>query len=287
LDRSRKIYAIPPGASRPVFLCCAPEILTPGEGIGLVQHKGELYAILNRLKSGGTEPKYRTEIIRILTGEGNLVEAKRSYLSGTAHFTAAHADMTRQKLYLAEGNKVFEADLSRRRPAPKLLAELQVLDALHDLRIDTVRNWLFASDRGGRMQVLDLTSNRPPVLVAEGLGWPEYTALDPERNRIYVSDMEHQQIWQITCTGDIASWSAPDVFVKSEEFRAPVGLSVDRDGILWIGDLEAQAIYTVSPEGRILRTVRSLSSIPAQEASGGGEKSSQEEPYRESQKGDG
>jgi hypothetical protein len=255
LDRSRRLYVIPKDESTPVFLSCAPTDLSPGESIGSTEYEGKIATTVNYAVKGAKKGHFRTEIVELSVAD-DVVETKRTRLDATTRFRAASADFARNRLYLATEDEVFVTDLRHGKRKPRLLAALDVLgEGIVDIKADTVGNMLFVNDAGGRVHLVEPSMSRAPVIAGEGIGSPASSAIDSTRGRVYISDLENRSVWKVSCTADGAC-ATPEVFVSSDDFRAPVHLSTATDGTLWIGDPVAHTIFAVDPEGEIRRTVR-------------------------------
>ncbi len=163
-----------------------------------------------------------------------------------------------RKLYLATRDGIYVADLSEGRPEPKLLVRIDAQVSPRGLYFDPTKERLFAIDsESGRLYLVDVRAETPQVrLAAEGLGWPADVIVAPTDGRIYVSDTKDKQIWQLSC--DDVRCTKPEVFSRSDAFRAPARLAAAPDNTLWVTDPKAKKIFALWPDGTIRQTISSL-----------------------------
>ncbi|MFQ5544391.1 MAG: SMP-30/gluconolactonase/LRE family protein, partial [Acidiferrobacterales bacterium] len=188
---------------------------------------------------------------------------KPGRLAGSMQFVAATGDPVGRKLYLATQDEVYVADLTEGgRPEPKPLVRI---DAKHiaeisdrGLYFDPTKEQLFAIDsENGRLYLVDLRPETPQArMVAEGLGWPADVIVAPTDGRIYISDTKDKQIWRLEC--DDGRCTKPEVFARSDAFRAPARLATAPDNTLWVADPKARKIFAFWPDGEIRQTISSL-----------------------------
>jgi len=83
----------------------------------------------------------------------------------------------------------------------------------------------------------------------KGVNFGEVSGVDVDRNgNVWVFNRGHWPVMQFDRSGKLLqSWTADSFPVKSSH-----GLRVGPDGSLWAVDVEAHAIFKLSPEGRIL-----------------------------------
>ena len=258
-EGARRIYALPVGSSTPVFLACLPQDVDPAEGIGFFRTGDAITVALNRLIDEGDkekEAKYRTELLNVSLTKGGFRKARPGRLAGSMRFVAATGDPVSRKLYLATKDEIYVADLTQGRPEPKPLVRIDVQP--ERLYFDPTKEQLFAIDsEGGRLYLVDLRTETPQVrMVAEGLGWPADIIVAPTDGRIYVSDTKDKQIWRLDC--DDVRCTKPEVFSRSDAFRAPSRLAAAPDNTLWVADPKAQKIFALGPDGKLRQTISSL-----------------------------
>ena len=258
-EGSRRIYALPVGASTPVFLSCLPEDVDPADGIGFFRTGDTVTAVISRLIDEADkekQAKYRTELLNISLSKGGFRKAKPGRLAGSMQFVAATGDPVGRKLYLATQDEIYVADLTEGRPEAKPLVRIDVQP--ERLYFDPTKEQLFAIDsENGRLYLVDLRAETPQVrMVAEGLGWPADVIVAPTDGRIYISDTKDKQIWRLEC--DDVRCTKPEVFARSDAFRAPSRLAAAPDNTLWVTDPKARKIFALWPDGEIRQTISSL-----------------------------
>jgi pimeloyl-ACP methyl ester carboxylesterase len=259
-EGARRIYALPVGSSTPVFLSCLPEDIDPTDSIGFFGAGDKVIVALNRLIDEGDKEKkakYRTELINVSLTKGGVHKEKPDRLAGSTRFVAATGDPVNRKLYLATRDEIYVADLTEGgRPEPKPLVRIDVQP--ERLYFDPTKEQLFAVDsESGRLYFVDLRAETPQLrLAAEGLGWPADVIVAPTDGRIYISDTKDKQIWRLSC--DDVRCTKPEVFARSDAFRAPSRLAVAPDHTLWVADPKARKIFALRPDGKIRQTISSL-----------------------------
>ena len=260
-ERSRRLYALPVGASTPVFLSCLPQDIDPADSIGFFRTGDSITVALNWLideADNEKEAKYRTELLNVSLTKGGFRKAKPGRLAGSIRFVAATGDPVSRKLYLATRDGIYVADLSEGRPEPKLLVRIDAQVSPRGLYFDPTKERLFAIDsESGRLYLVDVRAETPQVrLAAEGLGWPADVIVAPTDGRIYVSDTKDKQIWRLEC--DDVRCTKPEVFSRSDAFRTPSRLAAAPDNTLWVTDPKAKKIFALWPDGEIRQTISSL-----------------------------
>lgn len=257
LDRSRRVFAVPKGSESPVFQGCLPPGFDASDIIGGFGKEGAITLIQNREPKKTKQPGYHTEMIALGTAASLAGKIKPAQFEGEQHFFCATGDSVTQKAYLATQNEIYIADLSKTRPRPELLLRIDAAEQLGRLLLDSARRRLLALDvRAGRVYVIDLTAAPPQAqLISDGLGAPVDLELHVDSGRLYVSDPQGKQIWEIACQGNQCS---KRVFVRSEALKAPADMAVSADGTLWVSDEAAGRLFALSPDGTIKQTLSSL-----------------------------
>ncbi len=260
-DQLRRVYTLPVASSQPVFIACLPGPVDPAALIGAFPGPESFTVIQRHEVIKGDEKKgeklYRTELIR-MDYKGTQA-AKPKELKATARFLAASGDARKGKLYLADAEALYVADLSKKKPRPEVLTKLDTSGELAWIRMDPRSGDLLLPDSGsGRLYAIRVAQKPPRVeLLAEGLGRPVDVAVDAQNGLLYVADAKGPQIWRLQCERDRCG--APQVFTRSKEIMAPTrGLAVGPDGTLWVADPKARKIFALGPDGQIRRTIASV-----------------------------
>ncbi|MFQ6024416.1 MAG: SMP-30/gluconolactonase/LRE family protein, partial [Acidiferrobacterales bacterium] len=126
------------------------------------------------------------------------------------------------------------------------------------MRFDATRKRLLVLDsESGRLYLVDLNNDTPQMhLAAEGLGLPADIGIHPKTAELYIPDIKGKQLWRLKC--DDVRCTKPEVFTRADAFRAPRRVAVAPDNTIWVGDLEAQKIFAIGPDGNIQQTISSL-----------------------------
>lgn len=113
----------------------------------------------------------------------------------------------------------------------------------------------FAAGQGGLWR---LDEAWEPTLVVPGLTQPNGMGWSADGTAMYLIDTQWRQVLQFTFdpqTSRIVD-PTPRVLVEADEFpQYPDGLTVDRDGHLWIAEFAGSAVYEFDTDGRKLRTI--------------------------------
>jgi hypothetical protein len=264
LDRSRAVYAVRPGSTRPIFLSCMRESLDPSDAIGF-HVAAHLAYVAIASPVGGVAAKCQTEVYEFAIENFSYRQLRQIDLAGSDCFTAAAFDVPGNRVFLSleeEGVPgLLVADLSRDSPKPGRLVDLPGALPATVLYFEAGARRLFAAQgESGELWVVDLDDDVPqPRLVADTLGWPLALDFGRTTQRLYVTDSKHQNIWALDCSDQCKD---PTVFFHSESLKHPITLSVALDGTLWLGDLEDQTLKTIAPDGRVKNTIHSLSGMP-------------------------
>jgi len=264
VDRSRAVYAVAPDSVRPVFLSCLREGIDPSDAIGF--HVAGHLAYVALVKSdGGTAAKCQTAIYEFAIEQDNYRQLSQIRLTGSACFGAAAFDVPGKRVYLSfqEEDKpgLFVSDLSQDSPKPSRFVDLPGTRPATVLHFDATRRRLFAAQgESGELWVVDLDADEPrPRLVVDTLGWPMALGYGKRMHSLYVTDAKSQTIWALDCRDQCQE---PTVFLQSDSLKNPTTLEVALDGTLWLGDLQDQTLMTISPDGSVTSTIRSLSGAP-------------------------
>ena len=204
---------------------------------------------------------FETMVVPFDFGEGALVVEKPLQIRSTKRFAAAAFDVDGQRVFLSgiDGQVIYVADLSLKKPTPELWLEVKSEGVINDLHYDNTSGALYASggEDGALYRLTEQGEGPLPTLVGGSLGLPVGMAVDEERGRLFVGDAKGKQIWRIDCpvSGDCTE---PRSLVAAELFVSPTDLDVAADGTVWVADREGKVIVALSPEGEILQTISEL-----------------------------
>jgi pimeloyl-ACP methyl ester carboxylesterase len=263
-DSSRRIYEVDKSSPTPVSHGCLPELADPSSSIGFDIKGTKGWGAVSRLSSkstrkGGTE--YETLVVPFVLGEGALVVEKPLQIRSTKRFAAAAFDVDGQRVFLSgiDGQVIYVADLSLKKPTPELWLEVKSEGVINDLHYDNTSGALYASggEDGALYRLTEQGEGPLPTLVGGSLGLPVGMAVDEERGRLFVGDAKGKQIWRIDCPVSGAC-AEPRSLVATELFVSPTDLDVAADGTVWVADREGEVIVALSPDGEILQTITEL-----------------------------
>jgi sugar lactone lactonase YvrE len=116
------------------------------------------------------------------------------------------------------------------------------LNAVRCLAIDA-NGKLLAGDTSTR-DVFRFDDEGKPVSLADGrVGMPMGIAVEPKGEFLLVSDLERECIWRVPSIGGEPT--------KLADVSAPTALALDADGRLWVLSRGENALYRVSPDGKV------------------------------------
>ncbi|MGB7490198.1 MAG: SMP-30/gluconolactonase/LRE family protein, partial [Thermoanaerobaculia bacterium] len=164
-----------------------------------------------------------------------------------------------------EGPGLWVADLTQDSPKPEKLLDLPGGTPATALHFDTSHGRLFAAQgASGTLWIVRADTETPRLqFVADTLGYPITLEYGQGQQRLYVADARGQKIWALDCADRCED---PWVFLDSEDLETPSTMAVALDGSLWLGDLQGQALLTISPDGTVTNRVHSLSGSRTVEA---------------------
>lgn len=116
-----------------------------------------------------------------------------------------------------------------------------------------------------------------PTLVVPGLTQPNGLGWSPDGTALYLIDTQARQVLQFAFDprASVIVDARPRVLVEADQFaHYPDGLTVDRDGHLWIAEFAGAAVHEFDADGRLLRTVAIPTAQPTSVAFVGPERES-------------
>lgn len=261
VDRSRGVYAVRPDSARPVFLSCLTEGVDPSEAVGF-QVAGHLAYLALVRREAGSESECRTDIFEYQVENTGYRTLARRRVAGAACYTSAAFDLTEKRVVLGledEGRaRLDSADMTRDGARPTEWSSLPGPSAPTAMYFEAAGRRLFVTRaRSGELWSAGLDDDPPePRLVWDAPGFLTAMGFGRQRRELYVVDAGNQRIWSLDCEGPCGT---PRVFLESESLQNPTTLAVGLDGRVWLGDLEEQTLLTISPEGDVENTIKSLS----------------------------
>jgi hypothetical protein len=182
--------------------------------------------------------------------------------AGSDCYSSATVDVVEKRALLSldtdTGPQLWVADLTDEPPQPREFLNLPGNRAPTDLYFEASRRRLLSVHaESGELWEIDLSADQPRLILFDyDLGWPMALAYAPTDQRLFVTDGKEGKIWALDCKDRCRE---PTVFLRSDALKNPTSLAVARDGTLWLGDLQNQTLMTISPDGSVESTIRSLS----------------------------
>jgi DNA-binding beta-propeller fold protein YncE len=173
---------------------------------------------------------------------------ERSWIARTL-LTGIVPDPEGHRLFLSGGltNQIYLFDWNDPAASPtKSFATVPGAQLLGPLALDTDRHLLYAGDqRTGAIFVIDVNS-RSVSQLGQIAGQPNALAFDSAHRTLYVADSVGRKVWTFAISDNAVK---PRVFSHSPDFLQPVAIAIDPRGTVWVGDLQSNAIFRLSPNG--------------------------------------
>jgi glucose/arabinose dehydrogenase len=169
-------------------------------------------------------------------------------------FSGIAVDQSHNVVYLASANsgEIWAGGLLEHTD-PKVVEHVGGASLIGPLALDADGQRLFVADLGSSsIFVVDLARHKSRLLVS-GLGEPAALSFEPSQHKLYIADAGRHRVSQISV--DSAGAKLMD-FSTTREIREPRGLAVAADRSIWVGDFEANAVFRLSPDGKLAVTVR-------------------------------
>ncbi len=169
-------------------------------------------------------------------------------------FAGITANPTLQTIYVANSQRgeIYELRLTDKVPQFRLMLRVRSATTIAALGIDVRGQRLFCADSKGKVFSIDIAS-KSVTEIANSLGEPRALVFDAQNRKLYVADAARARVWLVRV--DQRS-SRPAAFAADKKFREPSGLAMDARGMLWMGDPSAQAVFSLSLTGQVLRVIR-------------------------------
>ena len=148
---------------------------------------------------------------------------------------------------------VYRVKLGQEKGAVVEIARIIEAERLGAVALDQAGQRLFIADQVmGRLFVLPLASKSGataiPVPGAEEI---RAVAWSPVAKRVFVADAAQEAVWSV----DPARPDNP-VRIRDKRLREPAGLTVTRDGHVWLVDEGAHSVFQLSPQNMVVRAVK-------------------------------
>lgn len=150
-------------------------------------------------------------------------------------------------------NEIFTLDLTKPAATPRRVVRFWHTRGLGALAFDRTEDRLWVADTGrGRVLSVGL-DGEPAAEVVGDSSFPVALAVDSSRRRLYILDNARRRILAVDLMADSPRAEA---FAELTGVRDPLGLTVDRRGIVWVGDAHTGRLLSFDQEGRFLRWLR-------------------------------
>jgi sugar lactone lactonase YvrE len=144
------------------------------------------------------------------------------------------------------------------------------MDQPNDIAI-TSNGIIYASDPNwkastGRIWKVDKTGNT--TLVAEGLGTTNGIEVSTDEKHLYFNESVQRKVWQFDIDPTTGNLSNKKLLIEFADFGLD-GMRCDIKGNLYIARYNAGEVAMVSPEGKLLKTIKLKGGTPTNVAFGG------------------
>lgn len=182
------------------------------------------------------------------SGEWGWSAAERVMPSGIA------IDPGNRIAYVANSQRpeIYRLDLSRPSSRPVSFLTVRGAKALGPMVLDARRSRLLVADPvRGTVHSVDLAGKGSTTFLKD-LGEPYALLIDSAADRLYIADASGERI----LTANLAEGAAvAKTYAKLKSFSDPHALALGADGALWVGDEKEEAVFLVSREGTLIRTI--------------------------------
>ena len=129
------------------------------------------------------------------------------------------------------------------------------------MQFDSVGNRIVAADTDtNSLYLIDLSQDSPiPERVTRDVGAITEIDISETDSTLLLLDTVGKTLFSIDCPRGADGCSAPEVFAAIPEFERPIALARGDDGTVWVGDLEAQKIFTFDEDGKVIKVLDSMS----------------------------
>jgi hypothetical protein len=257
LDATRRFHLLKDEDSRPVALSCLPMLVNTESVIGVFYNGSRATMIASGSVGVGDKVKNQTVATAFDFGLTGAESQQTTEIKSDVAFDAAIGNPVDGKVYLAAGTDLYVADMNKKKPKAELLASFDKPAKFDEFEFDSGNERIFAMSRESEeLYVIDLRSETlTPELIAGGIG----VALDMVFTRdgsLLVLDSTGGRVLRADCSRE-RGCSRLEEFASSSEFRRPIAIATDADGLIWIADLDARSIFTVDKRGRVTRVLGS------------------------------
>jgi hypothetical protein len=261
LESSRRFFSLTRDSSQPFGLACLPSIIQPGMVKGVLYQGERAIVIVSAEVQDGNKGKIENYVLAFdfgLVGSKGLVWKE---IHSDLLFDGATGDLDKEVAYLARAGELYAVDMSVKKPTPVLLSRFDESIALDEMQFDSEGNRIVAADTDtNSLYLIDLSLDSPvPERVASDIGAITEIDISETESSVLLLDTVGKRLLTLDCPRDAVSCSAPEVLAAIPEFQRPIALARGDDGTVWVGDLDAQKIFTFDQTGRLVKVLDSMS----------------------------
>ena len=248
LDRSRSIYKVAPDEN-PAFYACLPAEASAVENSLGFQQAGDT-VLLGRVghELDGASDRNRIDVLRLKLLANDTVADRRVRFDAGFRPSAIAFDVVGEQAFVARRGSpsLFVANLGAKHVEVQPLTNLGGVESVSLLLYEAGGRQLFASDGFDTVVRFPLGGEESRTeIVDHDLAVPTAIAFDPENRLLYVATRE-RMVWVYECPDRCGPGR---VFTRLEAMMNPTALLVTEDGVVWVGDTEAQSIQCFSKDG--------------------------------------
>lgn len=192
-------------------------------------------------------------VLRLVRFTGEGTQTGKWFSVGSSSDLLAGVGVLDDVVYLVgKGpNEISRLNLRRAKPVRKHLVGLRGAVRTGPLALDRRSGAIFVGDAGdpGRGAVYRTDVDASTVTRIEGdVSQPTALAVDPSRERLLILDGLQGVVRTLELKADRLD---PSPLIRLERWSEPLGLTVARDGTIWIGDPGRGTLTRASPDGRV------------------------------------
>jgi hypothetical protein len=258
LELSRRFYVLGKDQPRPLALSCLPGAIPAELYIGAYFDGSRTYVIASGPEKRKEDAKIRTGVLAFDFRYAGAEGVEWIDIQSKLRFQAAAGDAAEGKIYLLHEDGLYVADMNDKKPKAELLSRFDEPVTVSELHLFPGEQALIALDReNSTLYGIDLLKENPaPRVMATDLGLPAEVAV-PNPAELLLLDTTGKRVLKLDCSKG-RQCTDPKPFISIPEFRRPVSMAVDTDGGIWVGDLDAQSIFAFDPQGKLIRTLDSI-----------------------------
>lgn len=153
----------------------------------------------------------------------------------------------------SQTNAIYRLQVDNPKSTYAVLTRMPEAGNLGPLALDAPRRRLLAGDvqKGGIVSI-GIDDRKIILLESRMVAEPVAIAVDAARDRVFIADASARRIW----AGALSKWKLQP-FNVSQKLGYPIGLTVAKDGSLWVADARPNVVYRFDTrDGRTLQVVK-------------------------------